>query len=285
MTSFPSLRHDGFLVETDWLAAHLDHPALRLFDCTAGLTAEAFAGGHIPGARRIDLQKDFSDPASPYGYTLPPLADFAAALGRAGIGPDNDVILYSQGSYGWATRLWWMRRHIGFARAAVLNGSQAQWTAEGRPLETGPDTPPVPVDFPVPVRDAGLFVDQAAVLAAVGSPAACIVNALSAEQHSGAAESKYGRRGHIRSSLNVPFATLIDPADNRFRPAEALAETFRAAGVLDKPRVITYCGGGIAATVDAFALLRAGHGNVAVYDASLAEWATKPDLPMDVGLA
>jgi thiosulfate/3-mercaptopyruvate sulfurtransferase len=115
------------------------------------------------------------------------------------------------------------------------------------------------------------------VLAAIDDGATCIVNALSAAQHRGEVDT-YARRGHIPGALNVPAGELVDPVTGRYLPPDELRERF--ADVLAKPRVVTYCGGGIAATSDAFALTLLGHRDVAVYDGSLTEWAADPALPL-----
>jgi thiosulfate/3-mercaptopyruvate sulfurtransferase len=121
------------------------------------------------------------------------------------------------------------------------------------------------------------------VLAGLGQRATCIVNALTAEQHRGTGGVTYGRPGRIAGSANVEARSLVDPATHAYLAPDALRAKFAAAGVLAAERVITYCGGGIAASSDAFVLTLLGHDGVAVYDASLAEWAADPSLPMETG--
>jgi thiosulfate/3-mercaptopyruvate sulfurtransferase len=120
------------------------------------------------------------------------------------------------------------------------------------------------------------------VLRAVGADGVCTVNALPRALHDGEAEVNYGRKGHIRGSVNVPYATLLRD-DGSYRESTVLREAFAAVGAATSPRVICYCGGGISATMDALALIVAGHANVAVYDGSLAEWMRDPALPMSLG--
>jgi thiosulfate/3-mercaptopyruvate sulfurtransferase len=127
------------------------------------------------------------------------------------------------------------------------------------------------------------MTDKAGVLAALGAPGACVLNALTAEQHQGTGGVAYGRPGRIAGSVNVPARDLVDPATHAYLPAEALREKFAKSGALDAGRVVAYCGGGIAASSDAFVLTLLGHDGVAVYDASLSEWARDPSLPMDRG--
>jgi len=110
-----------------------------------------------------------------------------------------------------------------------------------------------------------------------------VLNALTEERHRGTGGVAYGRPGRIAGSLNVPAQSLVDPTTHAYLPADVLRERFSEAGVLAAGRVITYCGAGIAASSDAFVLTLLGHENVAVYDASLSEWATDPSLPMETG--
>ena len=281
------------LVSTDWLAEHLDDDDLRVLDCTVILEAaegggfravsgrSRWAEGHIPGSGFADLIVDLSDPSSPLRFTLPTAERFAAGMGRLGVGVGTRVVLYDRRLNMWAARLWWMLRAFGFDDAAVLDGGWRAWTAEGRPASTEPVTAR-PAVFHAKPRP-GLFVDRDEVLASLDDGATCLLNALSAAQHRGE-ESAYARPGHLPGSRNVPAADLVDPDTHRYLPTEALRAHF--APVLDDPsvgRIVTYCGGGIAASSDAFALWRLGRQDIAVYDASLQEWSADPALPLVVG--
>jgi thiosulfate/3-mercaptopyruvate sulfurtransferase len=281
------------LVSTEWLADHLGDPDLRIFDVTVHLRPSAsggpyqiesgradYQGGHLPGAGFLDLPRDLSDPSSPRAFTMPPVEQLARALGAAGVGQGSRVIAYSTTTPMWATRLWWMLRASGFDNAAVLDGGLAAWKAAGRLLETGEAHYP-PAELMLAVRPE-LWASKAAVLAAVGDGAVCTINALSPSAHRGEGAANYGRKGHIASSRNVPYAALLRP-DGTWRDDTELRSLFEAVGALGRPRVICYCGGGISATMDALALTRLGHLAVAVYDGSLSEWSSDPAMPMEVG--
>jgi len=180
--------HPEFLVETEELAAQLDDPELRIFDCTIHLIPnpdigytvkpgrEDFEKGHIPGAQFIDLQGDLSAPHPKLRFMLPSAADFAAVMGRFGVGDRARVILYSTTTPQWATRVWWMLRNYGFDNAAVLNGGFQKWAREGRAIETGPARPRPPAHFTAR-EDRKLMVGKEAVLGAVGEPLTCTINA------------------------------------------------------------------------------------------------------------
>jgi thiosulfate/3-mercaptopyruvate sulfurtransferase len=282
------------LVETDWLAQHLEDPGVRVLECTVylhpadvpgGFRVESgrakWAEGHIPHAGFVDLQEELSDRTSKLRFMMPPAAQFAEAMGRAGVGAGVRVILYDRAVNMWAARVWWMLRAFGFDAAAVLNGGFKKWTLEGRPVATDAGARPA-LEFTPRPRPA-LMADKAGVLAAVGESSACVLNALTEEQHRGTGGVAYARPGRIAGSVNVPARELVDPQTHAYLAADVLRAKFQAAGALDARRVVTYCGAGIAASSDAFVLTLLGRDDVAVYDASLSEWAADPSLPMDRG--
>ena len=284
--------HPEYLVESDWLAANLDDPTLRVLECTTilhplpngGYRAESgletWASGHIPGSGFADLTGDLSDRTSSLRFMMPPPAQLAGAMGALGVGDGTRVVLYDRAVNMWAARVWWMLRAIGFDDAAVLNGGWRKWTLEGRPVSTDPCVYP-PATF-VPHPRPQLFADKSVVRAGLGDRATCVLNALTEEQHRGSGGVHYGRPGRIAGSVNVAARSLVD-STHAFLPLDELRKRFAVSGALASGRVITYCGGGIAASSDAFVLAMLGHENVAVYDASLSEWAADPSLPMETG--
>jgi thiosulfate/3-mercaptopyruvate sulfurtransferase len=280
------------LVETAWVAEHLDDPNVRIVECTVylhpsdvpgGYRVESgrakWAEGHIPGAGFVDLQDELSDRTAKLRFMMPPAAQFAEAMGRAGVGDGVRVILYDRAVNMWAARVWWMLRAFGFDNAAVLNGGFKKWTVEGRPVATDAGARPARTFTPRP--RPSLIADKAGVLAALGGSGACVLNALSEEQHRGTGGTTYTRPGHIAGSVNVVARDLVDPATHAYLPADVLRAKFQAVGALDAKRVVTYCGAGIAASSDAFVLTLLGRDDVAVYDASLSEWANDPAMPME----
>ena len=277
------------LVSTSWLAAQLGQADLRVLDCTVLLAPQPTGGyavesgraawekAHIPGSAFADLAGDLSDPHSPLRFTLPTPERFAKAMGALGVGDGHRVVLYDSRVNMWAARVWWMLRAFGFDAAAVLDGGWRAWTTDGRPTSTEPPDWPAATFTPRP--RTGLFVDKDVVRAAVDSGGTCVVNALDRAQHRGETQH-YARPGHIAGSTNVPATELVDQATHRYRPLDDLRAAFADVTGRDQ-RVITYCGGGIAASSDAFVLHLLGHDDVAVYDNSLSEWATDPNLPME----
>src|SRR5262249_51560915 len=151
-----------------------------------------------------------------------------------GIEDGKHVVLYDacsdEWAHIWAARVWWMLRVYGFDHAAVLNGGWHKWRLEKRPMSTDPF--PHPRAHFIPRIRPQLLADKSEVLAAIGNDRACLINALTAKEHVGE-KTRYGRPGHIPSSVNVPTVTLIDPVTHAYLPVEQLRERFAAAGVFD----------------------------------------------------
>ena len=120
-----------------------------------------------------------------------------------------------------------------------------------------------------------------AVLAALGDEDTVIVNALGPQFHKGLEPSWYGRPGRVPGSVNVPAATLADPAQKAFTTLADADAKFRAQGVTADKRVICYCGGGISATIDLFMLHQLGYDDLTLYDGSMGEWAKDVSLPIE----
>src|SRR5438046_3774892 len=131
-------------------------------------------------------------------------------MGRFGVGDRSRVILYSTTTPQWAARVWWMLRNYGFDNAAVLNGGFQKWAREGRPVETGPAKSRPVTKFTVR-HGRRLMVGKDDVLAAIGDPATCTINALLPQQHAGTGGNAYGRQGRIAGRVNVTAASLVDP--------------------------------------------------------------------------
>mgnify|MGYP001240418655 FL=1 len=289
------MREPEALISTEQLAAALGRTEVRVYDCTtyleppppgsddpyvtvAGL--KTFEEAHIPGADFLDLQGEFSDATARLRFMMPPPAQLEAAFGRHGLGTGVRVVLYSIGSPMWATRFWWMLKSLGFDGAAVLDGGFDKWKAEGRPTESGPARGYPPARFAARPRP-GFFVDKRVVLAAAEDPATVVVNALAPQFHRGQEPGRYGRPGRVPGSVNVPAATLLNPATKGFASLADTQAAFAAQGVTRDKRVIAYCGGGIAATVDLFVLHQLGYDHLTLYDASMGEWAKDPSLPIE----
>ncbi|MCP5198897.1 MAG: sulfurtransferase [Gammaproteobacteria bacterium] len=284
---------DGPLVSTDWLAAHLDEPGLRIYDTTIYLRMkpdgfgylpesgrDEWAESHIPGAGFLDVLGELSDAGAGIPFMMPEPAVFAATMASHGVADGTTVVLYNKGFPMWSTRVWWMLRSIGFDNVAVLNGGWEKWTREGHPVTADVTTHPQG-QLSVNARPQR-WADKARMLDVITSGSPVTINALSPEVYSGD-KNQYGRPGHLPGTHNVFYGSLIDPDTNEFLPPDKLAPLFAASGALEAPEVITYCGGGISATMDCLALELCGQRNVAVYDGSMSEWVKDESLPLKLG--
>ncbi|MHB8683692.1 MAG: sulfurtransferase [Dehalococcoidia bacterium] len=285
-------KHPEALATTEWLAAHLDDPAVRVVDMRYSVAADsggsfrgvsgraAYHHGHIPGAAFVDVMSDLADPEAPLNILSP--GRFEALMGGLGIGSASTAVVYDDSGGTWAARLWWALRYYGHDAAKILDGGLTRWTREGRPLETRTPTPP-PATFRARPRPA-LRATCDEVVQAIGRRDVCIVDALPAVFYSGKARLyPTHRAGHIPTALNVPATANVDPATQTLLTADELARLWRTAGLKPDQKVITYCGGGVYGAYDLFVLYVLGHEQVSLYDASWMEWGANPDLPVETG--
>lgn len=274
----------------------LDAPDVAVLDATVELPpprhdgdaravsgADAFAGGHIPGARHADLLGALARHDLPGHFAHPAPATLADGLRRLGVGRRTRVVAYDAGDGIWAARLWWMLRALALPAVRVLDGGLAAWRAAGGALETGPAATPATAARLGPRRPVPrLWADRDDVAEVVaGRRHAQLVCALTPEVFAGSAPTRYSRRGHIPGSVNAPARGLVGD-DGRLLGHGRLATAL--APLLADPRpVIVYCGGGISACVVALGLHLLGRDDVTVYDGSLEEWSADPALPLSVG--
>lgn len=277
------------LVSTDWLAAHIKDPDLRIIDGSwflpqMGRDAKAdYDKAHIPGARFFDID-EISDNRSELPHMAAPVEKFISRMRAMGIGDGHQIVVYDQMGVFSAPRVWWNFRLMGKTDIAVLDGGLPKWIAEGREIE---DLPPMMRDRHITVqRQANLVKDVTQVAHASKLGDYEIIDARAHGRFIGEEEEPRPnlRKGHIPGSKNVPWMTLVND-DNTMKSPEELRAVFAAAGVdLSKP-AITTCGSGVNACMLALALERAGNDNWSVYDGAWAEWGMFNDLRVATGEA
>jgi thiosulfate/3-mercaptopyruvate sulfurtransferase len=292
MTAASRYAHPDAIVNTSWLADNLRDPALRVFDCTTYLRYETGRAGRT-GSRAAAPTTTRAHPRlglpGPAGRALRQLGQVQLhharprRLGRPVRGEGHRegtrAVLYSRGNMQWATRVWWMLRAVGFDDAAVLDGGFDKWSAEGRPAETAETLYPPASLAPRP--RPGLFVGKDEVKAAIGAAGTCTVNALAPDLHR--ATTRATAAPAASRERQCAGAGPAGRGSLTLKPPEAVAAAFAAAGADPSKRILLYCGGGIAATLDAFLLHQLGYRDVAVYDASMSEWAKDETLPIERG--
>ena len=275
------------LVTARWLNEHLNDSDLIVLDTTVIVKPDdkggfslingraSYDAGHIPSAGFADLLGSLSAKDDSLQFVMPTPKEFSQAIGKLGIGNDSRVVLYSQGRPSWAARVWWMLRWAGLEQVAILDGGLKAWKAEGLPISKDTTTHPAK-QFKLSLRSE-MIANRDEVLAAINNSNVRIVDALSSEHYQGKF-TMYARPGHIPSASNSPSSNLLDKT-GQYRSIDELEMMHEGD---PNKRVITYCGGGIAASSVAFTMYRLGFKDVAVYMGSLQEWAADPENPMTV---
>jgi thiosulfate/3-mercaptopyruvate sulfurtransferase len=281
---------DDPLVSTDWLAARIDDPRVKIIDASykmpgvLPLASDDYLAAHLPGAVFFDVNA-IADRKDPRPHMYPGAEQFARDVSALGISSDDTVIAYDSGGWVAAPRAWWMFRSFGHPAVKVLDGGLKKWLREGRPTHSGKVTPK-PGKFQARL-DPRHVRSQQQLLANLKTEAEQLVDARPRPRFEGTvAEPWPGRRsGHIPGSRNVPYAELFDAETGAMKPLEALRQAFGKSGVDMAKPIVTTCGSGVSALVLTLALYRLGVRGSALYDGSWAEWGLPEGPPVATGPA
>jgi thiosulfate/3-mercaptopyruvate sulfurtransferase len=281
---------DDPLVTTDWLAARVDDPKVRIIDASykmpgvLPLPSDDYLAAHIPGAVFFNVNT-IADQNDPRPHMYPNAAQFARDVSALGISTGDTVVAYDSGAWVAAPRAWWMFLSFGHRNVKVLDGGLKKWLREGRPTHSGMVTPK-PGRFQANL-DPGFVRSKEQLLGNLETRAEQLVDARPRPRFEGSvAEPWPGRRsGHIPSSRNVPYAELFDAETGAMKPLEELRKAFTGAGVDLTKAIVTTCGSGVSALVLTLALYRLGVRGSALYDGSWAEWGLPDGPPVATGPA
>lgn len=266
----------------DWRAVPADAVVADVRWYLDGRDARAvYEAGHVPGAVFVDLETELARPgmAADGRHPLPTPEDFAAAMGRLGIGDTAPVIAYDDTGGGTAGRLVVMLRMLGHP-AALADGGLASYPDE---LESGsPPIRPAAAFTPRPWPEDRL-ADTEAAAAAGASPDARLLDARAAERFTGEVTIADARPGHIPGATSAPWTEVLDPVTGRFKTPAVLAEHFAALGIDETTDVVASCGSGVSTCANILALERAGLPLPRLYVASYSGWSADPDRPVESG--
>ena len=273
------------LVSTDWLGQHLDKPDLVVVDSSWFMPSSGRSGrdeylaAHIPGARFFDIDA-LSERSNPVPHMLPTAAEFGAAMERLGVGREDRIIVYDNSPIRTAARGWFMLRHYGARRVAILDGGFQKWSAEARPTESGEPTQRQ-ARFEAVERDE--IVTKQQLLGGVGLP---WVDARGRPRFEGSEpDPRPGvAPGHAPGARNLPFSSLYRE-DGTFKPTEELKRLFAEAGIDPARPFVASCGSGVTANSLIFAAHLLGNEDARLYDGSWSEWGADPVTPKALGPA
>jgi thiosulfate/3-mercaptopyruvate sulfurtransferase len=282
--------NDDPLVSTDWLAARLDDPKVRIIDASykmpgvLPLPSDDYLKVHIPGAVFFDVA-EIADPNDPLPHMYPDAKRFAHDVAALGISSSDTVVAYDSGAWVAAPRAWWMFLSFGHTKVRVLDGGLQKWLREGRPTHSG-KLAPKPGRFEARL-DPDFVRNKQQLLDNMTTHAEQLIDARPRPRFEGSVTEPWpGRRsGHIPGSRNVPYGELFDASTGAMKPLEDLRKSFMGAGVdLARP-IVTTCGSGVSAAVLTLALYRLGVRGTALYDGSWAEWGLPEGPPVATGPA
>ena len=279
------------LVDTAWVAEHLDDPNVRILDgsyhlAATGRDAKAdYAAAHIAGALHFDIDTVCDPAPTPSPHMFPSNENFAAAVGGMGISNDTRVIVYDADGLFCAPRVWWMFRVFGHENVAVMTGGFRTWQAENRPVTT--DVATFPQTTFNATRDDTKLRSIEQITANLDSNQELVLDARAANRFAGELpEAREGvEPGHIPGSANLPYAEIVDAEAGAFRDADTLRAAFDRVGADGLRTVATSCGSGVTACILGLGMHLIGRDNWALYDGSWTEWGGNVDTPKDKGAA
>ncbi|MBA1272607.1 sulfurtransferase [Stutzerimonas azotifigens] len=275
------------LMTPDRLAERMDEPGLVILDCRFALDDSDYgrrshAQAHIPGAIFADLEQDLSGPVRPGVTGRHPLPDpraLQATLRRWGVDQDSQIVLYDDGPGAFAARAWWLLLWLGKRDGVyLLDGGFKAWSEANLPVNSEAPEPSAGNFAGHP--DPSLLIDAETLAQRLEDPTLALLDARALPRFLGEVEPIDPVAGHIPGASCMPFTDNLD-AQGRFLPPEQLRQRFeKVLGGKPTEQTVVYCGSGVTACHNAFAISLAGLGLPRLYAGSWSEWITEPQRPI-----
>ncbi|WP_257264179.1 sulfurtransferase [Endozoicomonas sp. ONNA2] len=281
----------SLLIEPEILATLLQDQHLVVLDARFSLADPKqgrvmYNREHIPGAVYADLEADLSGlviPGKTGRHPLPDSADWQATLRRWGINKNSQVVVYDDGSHAMAARAWWLLRWAGISQTMILHGGIKAWPAGHYPVTT--EVAAVAgnqADFTMGHMPTISAQDVMAQIETEGERRRYkLIDARTYKRFRGDEETIDSQGGHIPGAVCHPFVENLDK-NGRFLSADHLREIFTAL-IGEDSRPVFYCGSGVTACHNIFAMELAGLSGATLYPGSWSEWITDPRHPVARG--
>jgi len=274
--------HPEYLVETDWVAAHLKDTSVRIIESDEDPLL--YAMGHIPGAVQVDW---FTTLQHPLRRDFLSKEQFEETLSSLGIGNDTTVVFYGDKSNWFACYALWLFQYYGHEKVRIMNGGRAKWELEKRELvKDVPAYPRAKYSAKAPDKAIRAFRDEVLAHSNAKKP---LVDVRSAKEYTGELlhmpnypQEGATRGGHIPGAVSIPWSQAVNEADATFKTPEALKELYEGKNVKSDKEVIAYCRIGERSSLTWFVLkYLLGYPNVKNYDGSWTEWGNLVDAPIE----
>jgi len=268
------------LTKADWLLSQIEDPSLRIIDCRyllgkPGAGKQAYLENHIPGAIHLDVDQDLAGKSGPGRHPIPRIINFSTTMSYAGIDSSITVVAYDDVGGAYAARLWWLLRYFGHEKVSLLDGGWTKWVAEVKPITK--EIPKIKArsfkasPHPDWVVDKEYIKQKTEVRGQMTE--ILLLDARSPERYRGEVEPIDKRAGHIPGAKNAPYANNVDSQNKQFKSKEKLKEEFQKLGAFEAKQIISYCGSGVTACHNIFALKLLGL-DAKLYEGSWSDWCS-----------